>query len=254
VLFRELPFLERYAAARAAGFDGIEMQYPYDESPADLQRAARDAGLPVVLINGPVLPLHPFGICGRPEMRSAFREQLPTIGAYAAALGVRYVHVLAGVKDPSAAAVDCWRTYAENLTLAADALGKQGVEVLIEPLNAMDAPDYLLQDFEAARSIIDRCGGRIGLQFDVYHASRMKLDPATELARRMPLVRHVQFADAPGRHEPGSGDVEFEPVLRVLRNARYAGWMSAEYSPSGHTTATLDWLAAWRSPAPAHSG
>jgi hydroxypyruvate isomerase len=208
-----------------------------------------------VLINGPVLPLHPFGICGRPEMRAVFREQLPTLCAYAEALGARRVHVLAGAVHAPAETAECRHTYVENLTHAADVLGSRGVEVLIEPLNRVDAPDYLLGDFEDARTVITRCGGRIGLQFDVYHASRMLLNPAAELARRLPLVRHVQFADAPGRHEPGSGRIDFEPVLRVLRTAGYDGWLSAEYSPTGDTAATLDWMASWRAWVPAgHSG
>jgi hydroxypyruvate isomerase len=253
VLFREVPLLERFAAARAAGFDGVEMQSPYGESPGDLAYASRDSGLPTVLINGPVLPgLHPSGICGRPEMRTVFREQLPTVCAYAEALGVRQVHLLAGVVNSPGEAAECWRTYAENLMHAADVLGSRGIQILIEPLNPADAPDYLLNDFEDARDIIARCNGRIGLQFDVYHASRLMLEPAVELKRWLPLVRHVQFADAPGRHEPGSGQIAFEPILRVLQASGYDGWLSAEYAPSGPTAVTLDWMTAWRAPIPGH--
>jgi hydroxypyruvate isomerase len=256
VMFREMPLVERFAAARAAGFEGVEIQYPYAEPAAALARAAHDAGLPTVLINGPVLPgLHPLGICGRPEMRATFRDQLPAIGAYAEALGVEHVHLLAGVVHSPGEVAECWRTYAENLMHAADVLGSRGIGVLIEPLNAADAPDYLLHDFVDASAVIARCGGRVGLHFDGSHASRMSLDPAAELSRRLPLVRHVQFADAPGRHEPGSGGIAFAPVLRVLQAAGYDGWLSAEYAPTGRTETTLEWMAAWRALIPGdHSG
>jgi hydroxypyruvate isomerase len=255
VLFRELPVLDRFAAARAAGFDGVELQFPYDQPLAELARAHADCGLPTALINGPVIrDRHPYGICARPEMRATFREQLPLIAAYASALGAPRVHLLAGVLAEPDEAGDCWNTYADNLLLAAGFLGREGIRVTIEPINAVDAPGYLLSDFDDALSMIERCRGRVGLQFDVYHAARMRLNPAAELARRLPVVEHVQFADAPGRHEPGSGRVDFGPVLEVLRAARYSGWVSAEYSPSTTTDASLAWLAEWRDAAFRHSG
>ena len=255
VLFRELPLLERFAAARVAGFDGVELQFPYDESVSELARAHRDCGLPTALINGPVSSdRHPYGICARPEMRAMFRDQLSLIAAYANAVGARRVHLLAGVLLEPAEAGDCWNTYAENLLLAAEFLGRDGIRVMIEPINAIDAPGYLLSDFEAAARMIERCGGLVGLQFDVYHAARMQLNPAAELARRLPLVEHVQFADAPGRHEPGSGRVDFGPVLDVLRTGRYSGWVSAEYSPSAATVSSLSWLPNWRAAASRQPG
>jgi hydroxypyruvate isomerase len=244
VLFRELPLLERFAAARAAGFDGVEMQSP-DASPRDLAAAA--AGMPTALINGPILrETYPFGIAGRPEMRDVFRDQLPLIRSYAAALGVRQVHLLAGTVTSADDLDACWSTYADNLDLAADFLGREGVDVLIEPLNSTDMPNYLLHSFDDAHAVIERCGHRIGLQFDAFHAARMGLDPAAELARRLPIVRHVQFADAPGRHEPGTGNTDFAPFLTTLQKSGYAGWLSAEYSPLGPTGAGLRWLDDWR--------
>jgi hydroxypyruvate isomerase len=256
VLFREHALLDRFEAARSAGFDGVEMQFPYDQSPTDLAHARLESGLPVVLINGPInRETLPFGICGRPEMRALFLEQLPLIATYARAVGARRVHLLSGTLRCADEADDCWRTYTDNLLLAAEVLGADGIRVLIEPINSIDAPNYLLSSFDAARNIVERCQNRIGLQFDVYHASRMQLDPARELQRLLPIVDHVQFADSPGRHEPGSGKIKFGPVLEALRNARYAGWLAAEYSPATTTEAGLQWLAEWRSAIAAnHSG
>jgi hydroxypyruvate isomerase len=246
-LFREVPMLERFRAAREAGFAAVEMQFPYAVPAPDLAAAAAAAGVPVILINAPVIAhTHPFGMAARPDMREAFRSGLPTLQRYARTLGVRFVHVMAGVVRDSADPADCWKTYVENLLLAADALDGLGVQVLVEPLNPFDVPGYALGTLAAAERLIERCRGRVGLQFDAYHVARMGLSPALEFARLSPIVRHVQFADAPGRHEPGSGDVRFGEFLEALHTARYEGWLAAEYTPSTTTAAGLEWLATWR--------
>jgi hydroxypyruvate isomerase len=246
MLFREFAMLDRFQAARAAGFDGVEMQFPYAEPPDAMARAARAAGMPVVLINAPVSREFPVGVAGRPEMRAAFRSQLPQIGEYAEALNVRFVHVMAGQINSIDDRERCRGTYVENLLLAADALAPRGISVLVEPLNVHDVPNYLVGTLADAKVIIDRCRARVGLQFDLYHVARMGLDPAAELKPLLPLVRHIQFADAPGRHEPGTGHVGFESALAVLDAGRYEGWLSAEYIPLAATAAGLSWLDSWR--------
>jgi len=246
MLCREVELLDRFEVARAAGFDGVEIQFPYSESADDLAQAARAAGMPVVLINTPVSREHPFGLCGRPEMREGFRAQLAQIVEYAEALNVRFVHVLAGQIISSDERDRCHSTYAENLHLAADMLAPYGVDVLVEPLNAHDVPNYLVGSIADAQAILERCEHRAGLQFDLYHVARMGLDPAAELGRWRSLVRHVQFADSPGRHEPGTGNVDFESALAALHEIRYSGWLAAEYVPLMRTPESLAWLEAWR--------
>src|ERR1700691_4809649 len=246
LLFRELPLLERFQAARTAGFDGVEMQFPYAESAGDLSRAAEAAGRPVVLINAPVSPEHPSGIAGRPDMCGVFRGQLAQTAEYAEALGVRFVHVLAGRIDSSENRERCVSTYVENLSRAADALAPYGVTVLVEALNANDVPHYLMGTLGEACSVLERCPAGVGLQFDLYHVARMGLDPAAELPRVLPQTRHVQFADAPGRHEPGSGRVAFGPVVAVLEAAAYEGWLGAACVPRAAPSARLAWRESWR--------
>lgn len=245
-LCREVKFLDRFEAARTAGFDGVEIQFPYDESPEDLARAAQAADMPVVLINTPVSRKHPVGLGGRPEMRETFRAQLGQIAEYAQALNVRFVHVLGGRINSGDERDRCHSTYAENLLLAADVLAPFGVDVLVEPLNTHDMPNYLVGTLAEAQSILERCKHRAGMQFDLYHIARMGLEPVEELRQWLPLVRHVQFADAPGRHEPGTGSVDFESALTVLSEGGYRGWLSAEYIPLTSTSEGLGWLAAWR--------
>jgi hydroxypyruvate isomerase len=246
LLFREMPLLERFEAARAAGFKGVEIQFPYAEPAESLAGAARRAGTPVILINGPVLPgTHPFGLAGRPEMRDTFRAQLPQICEYGAALHSKFVHILAGIESSPSERGWCQDVYVDNLSFAASVLGERGIQVLIEPLNPQDVPHYLLGTLQDAQRVIERCGGRIGLQFDAYHVARMGLDPAAELKRVLSTVRHVQFADAPGRHEPGTGQVSFEALMDVLETGGYEGWLGAEYMPLGTTLAGLEWLKSW---------
>jgi hydroxypyruvate isomerase len=193
-----------------------------------------------------VVPAHPFGIAGRPEMRDAFCAQIPQICDYAQALAVRFVHVLAGRLDSPGERESCMSAYVDNLLFAAEVLHPRGIQVLIEPLNRIDAPNYLLGSLSAAQTILARCGGRIGLQFDAYHVARMGLDPAIEAERALPVIRHVQFADAPGRHEPGTGHVPFASFLAALGSGSYSGWLGAEYLPSGTTAEGLKWLETWR--------
>lgn len=246
-LFRELPLLERFEAARAHGFDGVEIQAPYSERPEALARAAGAAGMPVVLINVPVVAAeHPFGIAGRPDLKPLFRAHLAQAAEYAEALGASLVHVLAGVAPSEADREESLRAYEDNLDLAVELLHPKGVVALIEPLNPIDAPGYLLSSFDVARSILSRRGSGIGLQFDAYHATRMGLDLIKELRQSLPCLRHVQFADVPGRHEPGTGGVPFRDLLSALSNARYAGWLGAEYFPMTTTDRSLRWLPEWR--------
>jgi hydroxypyruvate isomerase len=244
LLFKELPLLERFAAARNAGFDAIELQSPYSESPDDLRRAAADTGLPVVLINGPTIAkTYPSGFAGRPEMRDEFRAQVSVVAEYAAALNAERIHIMSGLctaQDRD----ECLRTYAENLVFAADAL--PGRQLVTEFINPYDMPGYLNDGLAVALDILSRCLGRVGLQFDLYHAARTDLDIAKELSACLPQVAHIQFSDNPGRHEPGTGTTPFAGILKMLRASNYQGYLGAEYNPLGDTVEGLKWLPHWR--------
>jgi hydroxypyruvate isomerase len=244
LLFKELPLLERFAAARRAGFDAVEIQSPYGESCPDLRRAARDAGLPVVLINAPTIPnTYPSGFAGRPEMREEFRAQLPLVSEYADALQVSCIHVLGGVCAPEETQI-CRKTYADNLKLAAGAMKDR--QILTEFINPHDVPGYVNPGLEVARQILANCDGLVRLQFDLYHAARTGLDIAWELKACLSEVAHIQFADAPGRHEPGTGTTSFGGILSMLKATGYDGNLGAEYNPVAGTEQGLDWLPRWR--------
>ncbi len=242
LLFRELPLLERFAAAREAGFEAAEIQVPYEVPAASIARAAAEAGLPLVLINAPMGPeLGAPGMACRREHRAAFRESLDRAAEYAAALRCPCVNVLAGRAAP-AEHETCLRQLIDHLTLAAEVLGHVGARPLLEAINPYDAPNYCVASFALAADILSRCDPRVGLQFDIYHAARLGLDPAAAFAAHRDGIAHVQFADSPGRHEPGTGSLDFEALFAAIERSGYVGWLGAEYHPSGRTVDSLGWL------------
>ncbi len=242
LLFREMPLLERFAAARAAGFPTVEIQVPYEHSAATLTNAARAAQVQVVLINAPLgEDPRTFGTASLPNRSAQLHGELQRAAEYAQALGTGCVNVLAGRCEPQDQPAALQRL-TDSLALAAEILGQVGARPLLEVINPINAPGYCVPDFELADRILAATDARVGLQFEVYHAAMLGLDPAQAFTRHLPRIRHVQFADYPGRHEPGSGSLDFAGIFRTIRDSSYSGWAGAEYHPSGATSAGLGWM------------
>lgn len=248
LLFTEVPLPERFALARRAGFRAVEIQFPYDHPPAVLCARLEAEGLALVLINTPrgEGADGAWGLACRPDRRAAFRDGLGRALDAAHALGCPRLHVMAGAVpaglDPAAA----WATFAANLDHAAEACAAAGVRPVIEPINRGDAPGYLLERPEEAAALIAAVGpARLGLLFDLYHAQVTGGDLCRRLSALLPLIAHVQVADVPGRHEPGTGEVNWTRVLGHLDAIGYCGWVGCEYRPRAGTGAGLGWMAAF---------
>lgn len=242
LLFRELPLLERFAAAHEAGFPTVEIQNPYEQSAAALTSAAHAAQVQVILINAPLgEDPRTFGTASLPRRDAQFRADLERAAEYAQALGARLVNVLAGRCEPEEQP-DALLRLTDNFALAAQILGQVGARPLLEVINPVNAPGYCVADFDLAADVLAGTDSRAGLQFDVYHAAMLGLDPARVFTGHLPRIRHVQFADHPGRHEPGTGSLDFVTIFRTIRDSGYAGWVGAEYHPSGATAAGLGWM------------
>lgn len=245
-LFTHLPFLERFQAASAAGFDAVECQFPYEFAPEQFAQHIRHAGLTCVLINAPPGAAGERGIASLPGREREFQASIETAMRHAQACGARRVHVMAGLLPTGAERNLHLEVYISNIARAADLFAPLGIEVMIEPINTRDVPGYFLDGTAMAQQCIERAGrANIRLQFDVYHMQIMQGDLLRSIERLLPLIGHIQIADNPGRHEPGTGEISFERLLPAIDALGYEGHIGCEYNPAGDTLAGLGWARQW---------
>ncbi|MCX8135290.1 MAG: hydroxypyruvate isomerase [Roseococcus sp.] len=249
MMFTELPFLDRFAAARAAGFEAVEFLFPYEFAPQEIARRLSDNGLANVLFNMPPgdWAAGERGLACLPERRDEFRDGVRRALDYAAALGCRRLHVMAGLAPAGVPRERLLACYAANLDFAAEECAKAGVKPVIEPINHRDIPGFFLNTTAQALAVIEGLGaGRVGLQFDLYHCQITEGDLVPRMQALLPHIAHMQVADTPGRHEPGTGEVNWPFVFAAIDAAGYRGWIGCEYRPKGETLAGLGWLAPYR--------
>lgn len=243
-LFQELPFLERFRAAANAGFEAVEFHFPYAWDAAALAEVMLTSGTRVVLFN---LPAGDWakgerGIACLPDRVNEFRAGVSRALDYARALDVPRLNCLAGIPPPGLARDTAMATLTDNLRHAAQVLGDAGIALLVEPLNSRDNPGFLIPTSRQMLALIDAVGApNLKLQYDLYHAQVMEGDLAGTLATHLPRIGHIQFADNPGRHQPGTGEIRFEFLFAELRRLGYAHWVGAEYLPLGATSDSFGW-------------
>jgi len=244
LLFPEQPFLDRFAAARAAGFDAVEFQFPYAFPADEIAGAARAARLDIVLHN---LPPGDWargerGLACDPARHAEFARSVDLTLDYAQRLGVPRLHCMAGVLAPDADRDSAHRSYVANLRHAAQQAAQAGITLLIEPLNHYDVPGYFLATPAQAAAIIAEVGApNLKLQCDLYHWQRIQGELTGTVRALFPLIGHVQIADNPGRHEPGTGEIHYPFLFALLDELGYDGWIGCEYVPRGDTRAGLAW-------------
>ena len=249
MLFGEVPFLDRFEAAARAGFRGVEYLFPYEWPAAELRARLDRHGLVQVLHN---LPAGDWGkgergIACLPDRVAEFRAGVARAAEYAAALGCPRVNCLAGIAPAGADPARLRETLVGNLRFAAARLGDAGIRLVVEPINTRDMPGFFLHRTAQALSVLDEVGApEVGLQYDAYHMQVMEGDLARTLENCLPRIGHVQIADVPGRHEPGTGEIHYPFLFDLLDRLGYAGWVGCEYRPAGTTEAGLGWFAPWR--------
>jgi hydroxypyruvate isomerase len=249
LMFTEVPFLDRFARARAAGFEAVEFLLPYEYPAAEIRARLDDAGLTLVLFNTAQGNWDggEKGIAALPGREEEFREAIARGLDYAGALGCHRLHVMAGLMPEGVARDTLTATYAANLAWAAERCVAQGVKPVIEPINHRDIPGYILNTTTQAVAIIQAIGPeRLGLQFDLYHAQVTEGDITRRFEALLPFIAHAQLADTPGRNEPGTGEVNWPFVLGRLDAMGYRGWIGCEYRPAGITEDGLGWFAPYR--------
>ena len=244
-LFLDRPFLDRFAAAAACGFKGVEFHFPYDFPADEVADAAQQAGVEVVLFNFPAgnWAAGERGIACLPERVAEFRYGVEKAARWADALGCQRVNCLAGLRPDGISEAVLRDTLIGNLRFAADSFQRVDRQVLLEPLNSRDTPRFLVDRSVAALAILDEADRpNLRLQYDIFHAQVMEGELALTLARHLPRIGHVQFADNPGRHQPGTGEIHFPFLFDHLDAIGYPGWVGAEYAPTGLTEASLGWM------------
>jgi hydroxypyruvate isomerase len=246
-LFTELPFLERFAAARTAGFHAVEFQAPYDFAADALAGCAEAAGVKIVLFNAPMgnAKAGDRGFGAQPGREADFDASIATALDYARVLDCRQIHVLAGRESADGRAKQ-EAVYIANLQRAAAQAAAQGVTLLIEPLNRRDNPGYFLTTTREAIAILDRVGeANVALQFDLYHCQISEGDLAQHIRDLHGRYPHVQIANVPGRHEPGRGEIDFAFLFDLFDEIGYGGWIGCEYRPKHGTLVGLRWGRRW---------
>lgn len=244
MLFTEAPFLDRFALAAQAGFEAVEFLFPYDFASAEI-RARLDAhGLKLVLHNLPAgnWAAGERGITCHPGRVAEFRAGVARAVEVGSALGVRQLNCLVGIAPACAPDALLRQTVVENLRFAAGELKAAGLKLLIEPINTCDIPGFWLSRTDQAAALIDDVGAdNLFIQYDIYHAQRMEGELAGTLRRHLPRIGHIQLADNPGRHEPGTGEIHWPFLFAELDRLGYTGWIGCEYKPASTTAAGLGW-------------
>lgn len=248
LMFAEADFADRFALAAQAGFRGVECQFPYDFDERELRTHLRSSGLAQVLINLPAgnWQAGDRGIACHPHRRDEFKASVDLGLRYAAALECPQVHVMAGIVPEGQAFDEARNVYIDNLVFAADHLKAEGIRLLIEPINNRDVPGYFLTGTRQALDIIAATGSdNIALQYDVYHMHIMEGAVAETLKRHLAAIGHIQISDSPGRHEPGTGEIDYPMLLTVLDELGFEGWVGCEYTPMTSTQNGLGWAQAY---------
>jgi hydroxypyruvate isomerase len=251
LLFNEVDFLDRFAAAREAGFEAVEYLFPYSYPREELAARLRDNALTQVLHNLPAgdWAAGERGIACIPGREREFRESVDRAIDYATALECRQLNCLAGIAPRNADPRQVRETFVANLRYAAPKLEAAGIALLVEACNdKRDIPGFYLNRSAQALDVIEAVGSNnLFLQYDIYHMQVMEGDLAPTIERNLARIRHMQLADNPGRHEPGTGEINYPFLFDFIDRIGYAGWIGCEYKPATTTREGLGWLRSARS-------
>lgn len=239
-LWAELPYLDRFDAASVAGFEAVEVLFPYDVPVPETKAALARNKLKMLLLNapGPNYAGGARGFAAIPGGEARFDFDMRRAVRYAQALGAGMIHVMSG----SGSGARARQTLIDNLRRTAADLPSR-LTLMLEPLNTKAQPGYFLSSYDLAADIIDAVGApNVGLQYDSYHAHEITGDAIDTFHSMFPLIRHIQIGDAPGRTEPGTGEIDFHALFDAIDDSGYDGWVSAEYTPHGRTETGLKWM------------
>ena len=247
-LFTELPFMERFNAAHKAGFDSVECMFHDDYNLDEVEGHLKEANLQLVLCNLPAgnWPGGDRGMASDPQRKQEFRAGVARGITAARKLGIVRMNCLVGLKNEALSPKETWNTVTENIRYAAEELSKEGIKLMVEPVNHLDMPGFVLNTCKQVLKMFEEIGhSNTYLQLDVYHARRENEDVAEILHNYLDRIGHIQIADCPGRHQPGTGETDFTFLLSEIDRLGYQGFVSMEYIPIPDTVTSLQWLSAY---------
>ncbi len=251
MLWNELPFLDRFTAAARAGFKSVEFLFPYDFQPDEIKQRLTEHQLQLVLHNMPAgdWAAGERGKACWPGHEDEFRANVARALQYATALGAPNLHCMAGIPPKGTGTAQAQATLVGNLRFAAEAAKQQGVRLLLEPINHFDIPGFFVNRPRQAIALMDEVGSdNLFLQYDIYHAQRMEGELTSTIKDLLPRIAHMQLADTPGRHEPGTGEINYRYLFDAIDDLGYTGQIGCEYKPRdpcpGGTDKGLSWVAA----------
>lgn len=249
MLFTEFDFLERFEQAAQAGFRGVEYLFPYDFDTETIKSKLEENNLEQVLFNLPAgdWDAGDRGIAVDQNRIEEFQLGVAKAIEYAKVLGNTQVNCLAGIVPPGVTQQDAHTTFVINLRYAAQQLEAAGITLVIEAINTRDIPGFFLNTTEQAQSVIAEVGSdNVFVQYDIYHMQIMEGDLSPTIANNLPNIAHIQLADNPGRHEPGTGEINYDFLLPHIDELGYQGWIGCEYKPKAGTHQGLSWLNAFQ--------
>jgi hydroxypyruvate isomerase len=246
MMFQEIPFLERFAAARKAGFEGVEFLFPYAFDKTEIARRRKAAGLAQILFNTSPgnWDAGERGFAALPGRKDTFRQIFAQALDYSIALENPRIHVMAGIPAKAEDLARCRECFVENLRWASDLARPHDITLLIEPLNQVDMPGYFLTSADQAAEILADVGAsNVKLQYDLYHQQMSRGAVAATLRKHFPIIGHIQIAGVPGRNEPDQDqELNTSYLLKLIDELGYDGWIGCEYRPRAHTSDGLGWL------------
>ena len=244
MMFTELPFLDRFAAAASAGFCAVEFLSPYEHPPETVKRAVANAGLIVSLFNLPPgdWEAGERGISCLPGRESEFRASVDTALCYAKCLGAKQLHAMAGIVPTGADVASCRKTLISNLKYAAERLAENNITLLLEAINTRDMPGFIISTQADCHSICLAVGENLKMQMDCYHMQVAEGDLVKKLQKYAAHCGHIQIASCPERAEPDTGEIRYEYLFGLIDEIGYTGWIGCEYRPKAGTVEGLAWL------------
>ncbi len=245
VLFTELPLQQRFKAAKEHGFNAVEIQFPYELSAATIRTELDKHQLQLVLFNVPADDLLQGGegLAAVPAKQAQFKDAVAQTIAYAKILKPTVINILPGCCFEPLHLSKYQQTFKDNLRYALNAFSPLGIKTVFEAVNTINMPGFIIHNSAQMLAILQEINHPdLRMQYDIYHMQMMQEDPIRFIAQNAHKIGHIQFADCPGRHQPGTGNIDFQQLFTAIKNSAYTGWTGAEYIPSENSAASLTWL------------